>query len=66
MDPCGRAQARLTGQVRPGGNAADGVSRVAAQAIVQQLTIPDPKAQQDPVDLLLGGGLRGRGRWEVE
>lgn len=54
----------LTGQVGPGGDAADGVSGVAAQAIVQQLAVSQPKAQQDPVDLLLGGRLRG-GR-EVE
>lgn len=56
----------LTAQVGPGGDAADGVSRVAAQAIVQQLAVSQPEAQQDPVDLLLGRGLRGgEGRRKV-
>lgn len=54
----------LTGQVGPGGDAAEGVSGVAAQAVVQQLAVPQPEAQQDAVDLLLGGGLRGEGETE--
>lgn len=59
MNSFGRFKYRLTSQVRPGRNAADGVSGVAAQAIVQQLAISDAKAQQDPVDFLLRGGLQG-------
>lgn len=57
--PHADTQDALTGQVRPGRDAADGVGGVAAQTVVQQLPISDPEAQQDPVDLLLGGGLRG-------
>lgn len=57
----------LTGQVGPGGDAAEGVGGVAAQAVVQQLPEAQPEAQQDAVDLLLGGGLReGGGRREAE
>lgn len=50
----------LTGQIGPGGHTADAVDRVTAETVVQQLTISNPKAQQDSVDLLLGGGLQGR------
>lgn len=50
----------LTGQIGPGGHTADSVDRVTAETVVQQLTISNPKAQQDSVDLLLGGRLQGR------
>lgn len=61
MCVCYQGALRLTGQVGPGGDAADGVSQVAAQPVVQQLAVSDAEAQQDPVDLLLGGRLCGRG-----
>ena len=49
----------LTRELGPGGRAVGGVRGVAAEAVVRQLTVPDPEAQQDPVDLLLGGRLQG-------
>lgn len=50
---------RLTGQLGPGRHAADGVDRISPQTVVEQLPIPDPRAQQDSIDLLLGWGLQG-------
>lgn len=50
---------RLTGQLSPGRHAADGVDRISPQTVVEQLPIPDPRAQQDSIDLLLGWGLQG-------
>lgn len=38
-------QVHLTGELCPGGHAVDGVDGVTADAIVQQLAVPNPKAQ---------------------
>lgn len=38
--------------------AVDGANREAAQPVVVQLAVPHPEAQQDAVDVVLGGRLR--------
>lgn len=55
-------QLSLTCQLSPGGHTADRVNRVAAETVVQQLTISNSIAQQDSIDLLLRGALRGERR----
>lgn len=49
----------LTREVSPRRHAVDGVEGVTSETVVQQLPIADAEAQQDAVDPLLGGRLRG-------
>lgn len=50
----------LTGELGPrGAGVADAAQGEAAQAVVHQLAVAEAETQQDPVDLVLGWGLRG-------
>lgn len=57
-DPRGES---LTGQLCPLGPwVVDATERETPQAVVQQLPVPDPKAQEDAVDSVLCRWLQGR------
>lgn len=59
-DPRGES---LTGQLCPLGPwVVDATERETPQAVVQQLPVPDPKAQEDAVDSVLCRWLQGRER----
>lgn len=49
----------LTRELGPGrGGTVDGADGVTTETVVQELPVSDPKAQKDPINLFLGGGLQ--------
>lgn len=51
----------LTRELRPASHwVVDGADSESAQAIIVELSVANPKTQQDAVDLLLRGGLQIR------
>lgn len=56
----------LTGELRPLGSwVVDASQRETPQPIVEQLPVPNPEAQEDAVDPVLGWWLQGRA-WGME